>query len=79
DPFNDMVPQFSFNGAEPDHEHEVEINRMHAILDPECYKQLVKALRFDQPEQRLNIPHFFLSKEPGNGGGGTRIGSDPVP
>lgn len=69
DPFNDVVPQFSFNGDEPDMEHEVEINRMHAVLDPECYKGLVGALSFDQPERRLDVPHFFLSSHAGNGDG----------
>jgi hypothetical protein len=77
-PFNDMVPQFSFNGDEPDHEHEVEINRMHAILDPECYRRLVRALSFDRPEQRLNIPHFFLSQETSSGDG-PRAGRDHLP
>src|SRR5712691_1136305 len=62
DSFNDVIPQFSFNGDEPDMEHEVEINRMHAVLDPECYKRLVGALSFDQPERRLDVPHFFLSR-----------------
>lgn len=78
DPFNDMVPSFSFNGDEPDHEHEVEINRMHAILDPECYRRLVGALSFDQPKRRLDVPHFFLSEHAGNGGG-PRAGRDHPP
>lgn len=78
DPFIEMVPRFSFNGEEPDNEHEVEINRMHAILDPECYRHLVRALNFDQPERRLHIPHFFLSQQPGNGDG-PHSGRDHLP
>ena len=78
DSFNDVVPQFSFMGDEPDMEHEVEINRMHAVLDPDCYGRLVGALSFDQPERRLDVPHFFLSGHAGNGSG-PRAGRDHLP
>jgi hypothetical protein len=78
DPFNDVVSMFSFRGDEPDMEHEVEINRIHAVLDPECYGRVVGALSFDQPERRLEVPHFFLSGGVRNGGngGGPRAGRD---
>jgi hypothetical protein len=78
DPFNNLVPQFSFNGDHPDDEHEIEINRMHAILDPECYRQLAKAMSFDQPERRLDVPHFFLTTKASNGDG-PRAGRDHLP
>src|SRR5262245_59050726 len=72
DPFNDVVPQFSSNGSEPDQEHGVEVNRMHAVFDPDCYKRLTEGLRFEQPDQRLEIPRFFIDQQSGNGNGPRR-------
>jgi hypothetical protein len=61
DPFTDTIAPLSFAGRDPDEEHSVEVNRFHAIIDPQCYSQLVGALGFDSPDLRLEIPLFSLS------------------
>lgn len=37
----------------------VEINRVHSILHPRCYQNLVKAVGLSTPDQHLAIPFFF--------------------
>ncbi len=53
-------------------EHEVELNRIHAVLHPDCYQRLTRALRLESPEDRLEVPHFYLSNENKNGGEAVR-------
>lgn len=60
-PTEDTISPLTFNDKDPDEEHKVEINRIHATLDPECFKRLARALEFDVPEQRLSVPRFSLS------------------
>ena len=50
-----------FNGADPDQEHGIDVNRIHAIIHPGCFRKLVAALRYESPERRLEIPMFLLS------------------
>ncbi|MGH9879877.1 MAG: hypothetical protein ACRD6N_00475, partial [Pyrinomonadaceae bacterium] len=50
----------------------VEVNRIHAALHPDCYQRLIKALGFHAPEQRLEVPLFFLSDENRDRGEGSR-------
>lgn len=52
-------------------EDKIEVDRIHAVLHPECYSRLIKLLGFDPPERRLETPHFFLSKDNNNGGAGS--------
>jgi hypothetical protein len=61
DPISDTIPALKFEGGEK--EDQVEINRIHAALHPKCYQRLIKALGFHLPDQRLEVPHFFLSDE----------------
>ncbi|MBI3949282.1 MAG: hypothetical protein HY314_02340 [Acidobacteria bacterium] len=63
DPMRDQIRQLEFEGSDPDKEHPIEVNRMHTVLHPNCYDRLTQALRLDPPEQRLAIPHFFLSTD----------------
>ncbi|HEX8090484.1 MAG TPA: hypothetical protein VF762_16615 [Blastocatellia bacterium] len=63
DAAGDVLNQFSFTGSDPDQEHEVEINRIHALLHPDCYGRLTEALRFDSPESRLEVPKFNLGRD----------------
>jgi hypothetical protein len=53
-------------------EHEVELNRIHAVFHPDCYQHLTQALRLESPEDRLEIPQFYLSNENKNGGEAVR-------
>ena len=61
DPTKDILSSLLFKGGDPDDEHSVEINRMHTLLHPDCYRRLVLALGFDSPDQRLEVPYFFIS------------------
>jgi hypothetical protein len=61
DPITDHIPSLLFEGR--DKEDQVEVNRIHAALHPNCYQRLIKALGFALPDQRLEVPHFFLSDD----------------
>ncbi|HEY0543899.1 MAG TPA: hypothetical protein VGC91_00770 [Pyrinomonadaceae bacterium] len=52
-----------------DEEDRIEVDRIHAVLHPDCHGRLIKSLGFDEPERRLEVPHFFLSQDKGNGDG----------
>lgn len=71
DPLSDTISSLSFDGDDPDQEHEVEVNRMHAILDPGCFERLTDSLALELPEDRLGIPYFSVS-DSGSGRGGDR-------
>ena len=60
-PTDTVLTAFSFNGTDPDEEHPVEIKRYHALLHPECFARLLRALGYAAPEQRLEIPRFCLA------------------
>ncbi|MGH9903873.1 MAG: hypothetical protein ACRD68_18850, partial [Pyrinomonadaceae bacterium] len=47
----DVIPSLSHEGGDP--EDKVEVNRMHAVLHPDCYGRLVAALGLAPPDQRL--------------------------
>jgi hypothetical protein len=53
-------------------EHTVELVRMHALTHTPCASNLIGLLEMPQPEQRLELPIFFLSQ---HGGG---IGPPPI-
>ncbi len=61
DPLNDTIDQLSFKGRHPDEEHEVEVNRIHAALHPECFDRLAAANHLARPEEKLELPHFFVA------------------
>jgi hypothetical protein len=58
DPIGDEIPPLAFSGNHD--EDKVEINRIHAILHPDCYGRVTRALRLELPARRLDIPYFFL-------------------
>jgi lipopolysaccharide assembly LptE-like protein len=70
-PFNQHVQALSFNGDDPDEEHTVEVNRIHTLLHPLCLVRLIRAIGFDSPELRLQVP-IFLNAARGGGGGNQR-------
>jgi hypothetical protein len=61
DPTKNIVTSLLFNGKDPDEEHEIELNRLHTLLHPDCFERLVLALGLDPPAQRLELPYFFIS------------------
>src|SRR6185369_2572400 len=40
-------------------ENEVEVNRIHAVLHPDCFEKLVAAFSYSPPEKRVELPRFF--------------------
>jgi hypothetical protein len=40
-------------------ENELEVNRIHAILHPDCFEKLVAAFGYCPPEERMELPRFF--------------------
>jgi len=40
-------------------ENEVEVNRIHAILHPDCFERLVAAFGYSAPAERMALPRFF--------------------
>lgn len=61
DPLNDPIKLLNFEGHQPDEEHEVEVNRIHAAIHPECFARLTSVNQFARPDERLELPHFFLA------------------
>jgi hypothetical protein len=61
DPRTDIIAELNFEGRHPDEEHEVEVNRIHAAMHPDCFARLTAANQFAPPEDRLELPHFFIT------------------
>lgn len=40
-------------------ENEVEVNRIHAVLHPQCFERLVAAFGYGPPAERIELPRFF--------------------
>jgi hypothetical protein len=40
-------------------ENEIEINRIHAVLHPDCFESLVGAFGYHPPAERMELPRFF--------------------
>jgi hypothetical protein len=43
-------------------ENEVEVNRIHAILHPDCFERLIAAFGYRPPEERMELPRFFTKE-----------------
>lgn len=77
DPIKSVVTPLLFKGDLPDQEHATELNRIHTLLHPSCFSRLVLGLGLASPDQRLDVPCFFLSSdEPGSLG--RRLDPPPV-
>ena len=44
-------------------ENRVEVNRIHAVLHPNCFERLVAAFGYGAPEERMELPRFFSDQE----------------
>jgi hypothetical protein len=55
-----LPAQLSGKGAKETDQNEIEITRCHAFIDPVCYGRLIRALAFDLPDSRLDLPRFFM-------------------
>ena len=52
------LPRFAFEGSDPDGEHPVEVDRIHALLHPPCFRRLARSLRLSPPDACLDVPRF---------------------
>jgi hypothetical protein len=60
DPLKSIIASLtSKNGAD---ENEVEVNRIHAILHPDCFERLILAFGYSPPEERMELPRFFSNE-----------------
>lgn len=57
DPLKSVIASLiSKSGAD---ENRVEVNRIHAILHPDCFERLVAAFGYRSPGERMELPRFF--------------------
>lgn len=61
DPFADILKPFYFDKNDPDEEHRIEINRIHAAIHPCCFERLTTALNLPVPDQKMEIPNFMTN------------------
>jgi hypothetical protein len=61
DPSRDIAAPLQFKGGDPDEEHEIELNRIHTLLHPDCLERLVQTVGLDPPSRRLEVPRFFAA------------------
>ena len=60
DPLKSVIAALaSKNSAD---ENKVEVNRIHAVLHPDCFERLVAAFGYSPPEERMELPRFFLDQ-----------------
>ena len=69
DPRKMTVASLWFKGKNPDEEHEIELNRIHTLVHPDCFERLVLTLGLDAPSRRLEIPYFYNSSDAGGATG----------
>jgi hypothetical protein len=43
-------------------ENKIEVKRIHAILHPNCFERLIAAFRYSAPDERMELPRFFLDQ-----------------
>lgn len=67
DPKGSVVTPLLFEGSDPDAEHQVELNRLHTLIHPQCLERVTTALGMDPPDQRLRVPHFLIPKDGARG------------
>jgi hypothetical protein len=78
DPWSAEIPALLFEGDDPDDEHPIETNRIHAAIDPDCYAHVAAALALAAPAARLALPEFRMtaSRPSSPGGHGPGPGGD---
>ena len=48
-------------------EDKIEVERIHAVLHPDCFGRLIAGLGYASPEQRLEVPRFFFNQADNEG------------
>lgn len=60
DPLKSVIAALtSKSGAD---ENEIEVNRIHAVLHPDCFERLVAAFGYSPPAERMELPRFFMDQ-----------------
>ncbi len=62
-PTSDALAALVFGGGDPDAEHDIEVNRFHAVLHPDCFTKLIRGLGYGTPAERLEVPRFALTRD----------------
>ena len=60
DPFRSVIARLTSNNG--DDENKIEVNRIHAVLHPDCFGSLVAAFGYSSPEERMELPRFFADQ-----------------
>lgn len=60
DPLKSIIPSLTSKSSAD--EKEVEVNRIHAVLHPDCFERLVAAFGYSSPAERMELPRFFLDQ-----------------
>jgi len=60
DPLKTVIARLTSKSS--DDENTVEINRIHAVLHPDCFGRLVAAFGYGPPEERMELPRFFSNQ-----------------
>jgi hypothetical protein len=60
DPFKSVIASLTSKSSAE--ENRVEVNRIHAILHPNCFERLIAAFGYGAPEKQLELPRFFLDE-----------------
>ena len=60
DPLKSVIAKLTSKSSAD--ENEVEVNRIHAVLHPNCFERLVAALGYRAPAERMELPRFFTEQ-----------------
>lgn len=60
DPFKSVIASLTSRSIAD--ENEVEVNRTHAILHPDCFERLIAAFDYRPPAERMELPRFFSNQ-----------------
>lgn len=66
DAFNDEIPQLLPQGNNIEAKQRAEVNQIHSVIHPVCFKRVVTGLRLAPPDQRQDLPSFFLAAKMGS-------------
>lgn len=84
-PMKKSIGELCFTDDDPEKEHPIEARRMHTLIHPECFLRLTMALKLATPNERLEVPIFFLNQsgtgndnQSGGGSGSRRKSPEPL-
>jgi hypothetical protein len=60
DPLKTVIGRLTSTKGED--ENRVEVNRIHAVLHPDCFGRLVAAFGYSAPDERIEVPRFFSNE-----------------